>query len=491
MPDTNKEPDFFDTLRTTEFSRLDAERQVYLDYTGSGLYPESLLRNHFDTLQKNVLGNPHSDNPTSQHSTALVEQTRADVLSFFNADPRKYDLVFTANSSSALKIVGESYPFTRSSTFALLEDNHNSVNGIREYAAAAGAKVHYLPLDDDLRASHDLEHRLHKRNKDANNLFAYPAQSNFSGVKHPLFLVHLAHTLGYHVLLDTAAFVPTNRLDLSTAKPEFLCVSFYKMFGFPTGIGALIAKKDALRMLNKRWFAGGTVKYVSVQNRRHLLQDSGPAAFEDGTINFLGIPAIRSGLAFLKEIGMDRIGTHVKGLTRHLIRGLLALRHDNGHTMVQLHGPRSGSRGGTVNFDFLNASGEKVDARVVEKAANEKNISMRTGCFCNPGAAERAYGLEPKRALKCMVKTQRSGPFSVEKFSRCCEDVFLGSIRVSLGIASCKRDVDFLLEFLKDFAQDYEKYRAKVAELESVTDEDGETERKLRGDFGKFRIRNH
>jgi len=47
------------------------------------------------------------------------------------------------------------------------------------------------------------------------NLFAYPAQSNFSGVQHPLEWISQAQTMGWDVLLDAAAFVPTNRLDLS------------------------------------------------------------------------------------------------------------------------------------------------------------------------------------------------------------------------------------------------------------------------------------
>ena len=47
------------------------------------------------------------------------------------------------------------------------------------------------------------------------NLFAYPVQSNFSGVQHPLEWIDQTHERGWDVLLDSAAFVPTNRLDLS------------------------------------------------------------------------------------------------------------------------------------------------------------------------------------------------------------------------------------------------------------------------------------
>jgi hypothetical protein len=37
------------------------------------------------------------------------------------------------------------------------------------------------------------------------------------------------------VFLDAASYVGTNVLDLSLNPADFLAVSFYKMFGFPTG----------------------------------------------------------------------------------------------------------------------------------------------------------------------------------------------------------------------------------------------------------------
>lgn len=43
-----------------------------------------------------------------------------------------------------------------------------------------------------------------------------------------------------------------------------MAVSFYKMFGFPTGVGALVVKEDFLRSLQRPWFAGGTVDVVQV-----------------------------------------------------------------------------------------------------------------------------------------------------------------------------------------------------------------------------------
>jgi selenocysteine lyase/cysteine desulfurase len=76
-----------DELRATEFARLDRLGQVYLDYTGGGLYAESQLRDHLALLSEGIFGNPHSKNLTSMAMTRLVEQAREYVLHYFNASP--------------------------------------------------------------------------------------------------------------------------------------------------------------------------------------------------------------------------------------------------------------------------------------------------------------------------------------------------------------------------------------------------------------------
>ncbi|MCQ3980259.1 MAG: aminotransferase, partial [Anaerolineae bacterium] len=135
-----------DKLRVTEYGRLERLGHTYLDYTGGGLYAETQVRTHMALLLQQVFGNPHSTNPTSQAMTHLVEQARACVLEFFNAPLDEYVAIFSHNASGALKLVGESYPFGPGDVYLLTFDNHNSVNGIREFARAKGAQVIYAPV---------------------------------------------------------------------------------------------------------------------------------------------------------------------------------------------------------------------------------------------------------------------------------------------------------------------------------------------------------
>jgi selenocysteine lyase/cysteine desulfurase len=447
-------PSFIRTLildkwRESQYNRLDANGQIYLDYTGGGLYSESQLREHMDLLCTSVLGNPHSANPTSLAMTDLVEGTRKYILRYFNASPDEYIAIFTANASGALKLVGEAYPFTPASRYILTFDNHNSVNGIREFAKAKGARVIYVPITrPDLRLDRaKLDDSLNSVDMAQNNLVAFPAQSNFSGVKHPLDLIEQAHRKGLDVLLDAAAYVPTNRLDLAAVKPEFVAISFYKMFGYPTGIGALLIRKAVFRKMKRPWFAGGTVNFASVQGNGHYLSPD-EAAFEDGTINYLNIPAIKTGLQHLEKVGIETIGRRVDCLTGWLLDNLLSLQHSNGKPMVRIYGPTDTEmRGGTVTLNFYGPDERLIDYRRIEELANEKRISLRTGCFCNPGAGEIAEGLTPED----MMAGFNAGPdLSLPHFVQVIQhrgNKSAGAIRISVGLATNFADVYRFMHF--------------------------------------------
>jgi selenocysteine lyase/cysteine desulfurase len=449
-------PEFQDTtvldeLRARDFSRLDRHGHIYLDYTGGGLYGESQIDRHTALLRDTVFGNPHSTNPTSLGTTELVERARRHILDFFNTSPSEYGVIFTANASHALKLVGESYPFEPGDQFLLTFDNHNSVNGIREFDRAHGARTTYIPVaPPEMRVPESLlEPSWSLARQGGHNLFAFPAQSNFSGVQHPLEWIERAQKHGWDVLLDAAAFVPTNRLDLSRWHPDYVALSFYKMFGYPTGVGALMARWPALQKLHRPWFAGGTIEVASVQADRHTMA-AGSAAFEDGTPDYLSIPAIDIGLDFLETVGLDRIHLRVKCLTGWLIEHLVGLRHGNGRRLIQIFGPQSAEqRGGTIALNFYDGKGRVIDHEVIEQQANRKMISLRTGCFCNPGAGEMALGLSKQELVSCF--TSSDGDMTYDDFRLCIDGKSTGAVRISVGMVSNFADAHTFVQFARQF----------------------------------------
>lgn len=452
-----------DALRTADYGRLDTGGHVYLDYTGGGLAGDSQIRAHMELLAGHVFGNPHSGSPASAATTALVERARRTVLEYFRAAD-EYTAVFTANATAALKLVGESYPFAPGGRLLFAFDNHNSVNGIREFARTGGAVVEYVPLVvPDLRLDRRrMSAQLAQASRDSSNLLAFPAQSNFSGVKHPLDLVDEAHASGWDVLLDAAAFVPSNRLDLTHVRPDFVCLSFYKMFGYPTGVGCLLVRNDTIERLARPWFAGGTVNFATVQGRQHILARR-EAGFEDGTLNYLSIPAVEIGLRHLERIGIDMIQTRVGCLTAWLLEQLLALQHSNGRHMVRIYGPTTTTmRGATITLNVYDPEGHLLDYRRVEELASNRRISLRTGCFCNPGAGEMAEGLTEDDILAAL---DERGDMNLPRFMEFIQHrggKSAGAIRVSIGLVSNFADVLTFYRFVASLRDQTQLILGKV-----------------------------
>jgi len=427
-----------EALRAAEFARLDTSGTVYLDYAGAALYPASLLARDAERLAHTVLGNPHSESEPSLASTSALDRARALTLQLLDASAADYEVIFTANATSAIRIVAEAFPFRRGSRLVLTADNHNSVNGLRVPARRRGATVEYVPLTTGLRAS-DPRRLLARPGKPS--LFAFPAQSNFSGVRHPLDWIAPAQARGYRVLLDAAAYLPTCALSLRQAPADFVALSYYKLFGYPTGVGALVARTEALAELRRGYFGGGTVQFVSVQNR-HERAKPNAERFEDGTPNFLAMPAICDGLEWMHRVGLDQIARHTVARTRDLLDGLRALgRH------VTIYGPDDAcERGGTVAFNVKRGT-RVVNYEDVERAARTQSIAIRGGCFCNPGAAEHAFALPAARTRACL-----RGPYSVASFRRCLGDGPVGAVRASVGVPTSTADLVRLLDCLEGLA---------------------------------------
>jgi len=445
---------YFAALRDNDFARLDEAGLAYLDYTGSALPAARQLRLHNELMAAAVFGNPHADNGPSRLSTAMLDEGRALLLAHLDADPDEYVVCFTPNASGAVKLVAESYPFAHDGAYALSADNHNSLNGVREYARRASARVAYVPLNADLWLA-GADAILEKLDETAPGpkLFAFPAQSNFSGVRHPLELIDLAHHFSFDVLLDAAAYLPSARLSLREYRPDFVVLSFYKLFGYPTGLGALVARRDALARLTRPWFAGGTVEYVSVQNDLHSLL-SGVGGFEDGTPHFLGAASLPPGFELLAEVGMDRLAAHVARLTTLLVDGLGQITHRDGSAAVRLYGPTgSSSRGGAVAFNVLGRDGRVVPYWTVDERAREMGVAFRGGCFCNPGAAEAAFGFDAESAVRCLRQPGQTS-FTIQQFAECMTryaDVAVGAVRASLGLANNDADVQRAIEVVGTF----------------------------------------
>jgi selenocysteine lyase/cysteine desulfurase len=250
------------------------------------------------------------------------------------------------------------------------------------------------------------------------------------------------------VLLDAAAFVPTSTLDLSKVKPDYVSVSFYKIFGYPTGLGCLLIHRDAYAKLHKPWFAGGTVDIVSVVSPNKFLTN-GHERFEDGTVNYTGIPAITLGLNFIEGIGMNKISTRIRSLIETLTDRLKQIKHQNGKPVVKIFGAETfDHRGGNIIMNFFDPQEKLRPYFQVEKISNDLMISLRSGCFCNPGIDELNHGITAgQMELYFMSRDTWDGKDMMDFIGK-----VRGAIRVSVGIATTEKDLNTFLDFVSSLA---------------------------------------
>jgi selenocysteine lyase/cysteine desulfurase len=215
----------------------------------------------------------------------------------------------------------------------------------------------------------------------------------------------------------------------------------------------LIARKEALCRLRRPWFAGGTITFSSVKaldgGTDGFYLSPGVPGFEDGTVNYLSVPGVGIGLRWLDRIGVDLVHTRVKSLTAWLLEELQGLQHANGRQVLRVYGPRDGfERGGTIAVNMLDPAGATWDCWEVERLANRRNLSLRSGCHCNPGAREVALGLEQAELSACFAHKDE---LSYAEFLSSIQPSIQGVVRVSLGLASTFHDVYRFLEFAREF----------------------------------------
>jgi selenocysteine lyase/cysteine desulfurase len=175
---------------------------------------------------------------------------------------------------------------------------------------------------------------------------------------------------------------------------------------------------------------------------------SGHALFEDGTVNYLGIPAIEIGLRHIERIGIDTISKRVEELGTWLLGELQELKHSDGSPATRIYGPRTWERrGGTISFNFLHPDGRAVDERFVDIVAAAHRISVRTGCFCNSGAGETAFSI----SKDTLIGAEFADGMILDDYIRLVGMPTGGAVRVSLGLATNFADVYRFMRFATEF----------------------------------------
>lgn len=455
-----------DQIREKEYPQL--KHGVYLDHTGSTTYAKSAIKNFGRDMLTNLYGNPHSNSPSSRASSMRVEEVRKRILRHFNTNEQDYSVIFTPNATGAAKMVGEMIPWTKESTYKYLRESHNSINGLRRFLEKINpqniSSLTENGVNTMIRSATqpDFTPRTPRISEKAErdvtySLFAYPAQCNFSGMRFPLKWTRQVKKLDTNraktlVLLDAAAYVPTSPLSLADKdnSPDFVILSFYKIFGFPTGLGALIVKNELEPILQKDYFGGGTIDSVAYDRPWQKFSKDMPTRYEDGTINFLNIIALDHAFDSFENMytNCTNVSNHVSSLITFLSRNMKSFKHWNGKRVCIVNTDRDHSdskqHGGIFSFNVKRADGTYVGYLEIEKLASMNGIHIRSGGNCNPGSITRWCGIRSSDVIENFYEGKT-----------CSDDQdiykgkYYGAARLSVGAMTTIEDVLIWLDFFK------------------------------------------
>ncbi|GFY84344.1 pyridoxal phosphate (PLP)-dependent transferases superfamily protein [Actinidia rufa] len=321
---------------TPEYYHLSLSNHICLDYIGIGLFSHTQFQNqHSSILPIASSSSPPpecSDFPyfgISHKSANLKSQLlhggqgseleftiKKKIMNFLNISENDYCMVFTANRSSAFKLLAESYPFQASRKLLTVYDYESeAVEAMINASEKRGAQVMSAEFKWPRLRVHSgkLKKMIVRtgKNKKTTGLFMFPLQSRVTGASYSYQWMSMAQENGWHILLDACALGPKDMdsFGLSLIHPDFLVCSFYKVFGEnPTGFGCLFVKKSTVPVLEAST-STGIVSLVPANKLFCLPEDSSGTDTELEQASRLGNPICELPItrSFLDPISVQSI----------------------------------------------------------------------------------------------------------------------------------------------------------------------------------------
>ncbi|XP_049376929.1 molybdenum cofactor sulfurase-like [Solanum stenotomum] len=434
-----------DEIRANEYYHLTLSKHVCFDYIGNGLFSyyqqQNMIKSH--PIHNSIASSssaPPPPPPThnepffniSYKSVSLTTQLlyggqesdierkmRKRIMKYMNLSNHDYSMVFTANQSSAFKLLADSYPFESNPNLLTVYDHENeAVEGMIDNAKKKGAKVVSAEFSwPNLRInSRKLRKTLSVKKKQG--LFVFPLQSKVTGTRYSYQWMNIAQENGWHVVFEASALGPKDMetLGLSIFQPDFLICNFYKVFGEnPSGFCGLFVKNSTISQLNKSSTSLGIIRLVPVDAKSfehkndssssissEYNQENSVSEFEEmsdqepktlfeilnwgnksneKTLSTTTTSLECRGLDHADKLGLILTSNRARYLINWLINALTRLQHphteDIHHPLVKIYGSKIHfNRGPAVAFNVFDWKGQKIDPTLVQKLADRHNISL-------------------------------------------------------------------------------------------------------------------
>lgn len=353
---------------------------VYLDSAATSQKPDVVIDAELDFYTERNAAVHRGAHQLAEEATDVYEAARADVAALVGASAD--ELVWTANATAAINLV--TYAMSNATAgrggaaarrFALAPgdeivvteaEHHANLVPWQELAARTGATLRWIGVGDDGRLRTDeLGTVVTERTK----VLAFAHVSNVTGAVAdvPAFVAR-AREVGALTVLDACQSVPHLPVDLGALGVDFAAFSGHKMYG-PTGVGALVGRRELLEAMPPFLTGGSMVEVVTMESTTFAPP---PQRFEAGSMMVAQAVGMGAAARYLRELGMPAVAAHEAEMTRLLLDAVAAVPG------VRLIGPADvRDRVAVVSFVV-----DGVHAHDVGQVLDDAGVAVRVGHHC-------------------------------------------------------------------------------------------------------------
>ena len=373
QPESGRAVEPFDPVRVRrDFPILDqvlpgGRRLVYLDNAATTQKPASVVCSLCDYYQLSNANVHRSLHYLGEQATQRFEDARKSVARFIGA-PSVRGVIFTRGTTESINLVAHAWgrKFVRAGDEILLTEmeHHSNLVPWQRLAAEKGAALRFVPLFEDGTLDLDAFRRSLSRKT---RLLAVTHVSNVLGTVNPVkTLAAEARAAGAVVLVDAAQSAPYLPVNVQELGCDFLAFSGHKMLG-PTGIGVLWGRERLLEDMDPFLCGGEMIEKVTWETATWA---DLPQKFEAGTPHIAGAVGLGAAVAYLSELGLDRVAAYERELAAYGLRRLAEIPG------LRVFG-RAPDRGGAISFEV-----EGIHPHDLAQFVDREGIAIRAGHLC-------------------------------------------------------------------------------------------------------------
>ncbi len=395
-------------------------KKIYLDYAATTPTDEAVLQAMLSYFSENY-GNPSSVHTVGQEAMRAVDKARGQVASFLNCQDS--EIIFTSGATEsnnlAVKGVVESYysrlgknadkPHIITTTI----EHHCVLETCENLEKSGRAEITYIPVGKDgVVRTEDIEKEIRKNTI----LISVMYVNNEIGTVQPIAGIgktvkNKNENRQIKIIFHTDAVQGVNYFDCDVEKlgVDMLSFSGHKIYG-PKGVGVL---------------------YVKTKTALKRIQDGGAQEFglRAGTHNVPGVVGV--GVAVSAIDSQKSNNDKIEKLRNYLIEKVLKEIPSS-----YLNGSRENRSPNNVNFRFDNVEGEGL-LLLLDMA----------GVFASTGSACSTGSLEPSHVLLALGLKHEEAH---------------GSLRLTLGKNTTKKEIDYTVEKIKEAVERLRKISGNV-----------------------------